>query len=496
MSGFDLRMAELPGDVRILTPRAPLPAIEDFRAAVATALEEPLDGEPFSTQLRQNARVTVVLDDFTLPVPPTSRDCRREMLEVVLGKLAQAGVRSDRISVLVANGLARQWRSAELTEMLGPQLTSAQPISCHDAEAQAQLVRIGDEPEGPVELNRAVVEADLVVYLNVVTLPVVAGLMGLVSGTAGYRTARFLGAPSLFEKEDAPLVPGSAYHRIHERVGARLLARTKLVQLSVVLNNELWAPALSALLHVEPGLSRPLQVWNTLPGAVRHRAARLLKSSYRPFAVFAGSTDAVVPRALEAFRRQYDVPTPAPAQVLVFGLPDQGPYSVRSAQNPVLAAHLALGHVANLFSGRPMLEEGGVIIFANPLQPEFDRRYHQPHEDFYEKVLRLEREPSAIHERFEPFFAGRPEFVSGYERRFAFHGAHPLYAWYQCAPARRRAGRIIVAHADPRACARLGLTPANDIDDAMVKAREHLGTARPSTLVLELPPAFWVRVGA
>jgi len=235
-------------------------------------------------------------------------------------------------------------------------------------------------------------------------------------------------------------------------------------------------------------------MWNALPVAVRHRAARLIKGNYRPIAIYGGPPEAVAPRALESFYRQHEVSADEPASVVLFGLPDQGPASVHSSQNPVLVAQLGLGYVCNLFLSQPVLKQGGVIIFANPLTPDFDRRVHLPHQEFYENVLRNEREPSAIHERYEPYFAGRPEFVASYQQRFAFHGTHPLYAWYLCTAARRRAGRIFVASGDPRACARLGFTPAKNIEDALARAREFLGETNPSTMVLEPTPPFWVRI--
>jgi hypothetical protein len=468
--------------------------LAEFKEAAAHALEEPESGEPLVNRLRAHSRVCVVIDDLSFPVPKMAKDCRREMLEVVLAALNAKGIRGNRVTVLLATGLNRQWRNTEITELLGIQSTGSHPVVCHDAEGSAGFARLGEEPEGPVELARAVVEADLVIHLNVVSHPLMAGLFGLVSGTAAYRTARFLSAPQLFDKDPAPLVPRSAYHKIHERIGALLTSKTEVMQLTAVLNNELWAPAIAALLRLDGGLTRSVQMWNALPHAVRHRAARVMKASYRPIAVFAGPPHVVGPKALEVFYRQHEVTTDGEADVILFGLPDLGPYSVHTMQNPVLAANLALGFVGNLFSGRPLLKAGGVIVFANPLAPQFDRKVHLPHEEFYEKVLRLERDPIAIHERFEPYFAGRPEFVANYQRRFAFHGTHPLYSWYQTTPARRRAGRIIVAHGDPRSCARLGFMPASDVQDALNKAYEFLGATRPTTLVLELPPPFFVRV--
>ena len=82
----------------------------------------------------------------------------------------------------------------------------------------------------------------------------------------------------------------------------------------------------------------------------------------------------------ELFLRQHEVSSEGDADVLVFGLPDLGPWSVRTAQNPVLAANLALGFVANLFTDRPLIRAGGAIVFANPLTPSFNSHHHRAHE--------------------------------------------------------------------------------------------------------------------
>ncbi len=494
LSGFDLQTPELPDDARVLQPPLPLPGLDDFRDVCFRALEEPLDLEPLASLVTAKSRVCVVIDDPSFPVPQMRRDCRREMLEAVLQVLSAQGLRSNRVTVLLANGLNRQWRNTELTELLGVQSTASFPVICHDAEERSLLRPVGDGPSGPLELNRAVVEADLVVHLNVVSTPVSPGWYGLVSGVAGYRTARQLNAPALFEQEAAPLLAGSSYQKKHDEVGAKLAAKTKVVQLTAVLNNELWASPLAALLQSERARARPVQMWNAMPSAVRHRAARLMKASYRPIAAFAGSPGAVAPRALEAFYRQHEIDADGQADIVVCGLPDIGPYAIRSQQNPVLAAHLALFFVSNMFTTQPLLKPGGALVFANPLEPKFDARVHSPHQELYEKVLRTEREPTPMHERFEAYFAGRPEFVSSYQRRFAFHGTHPLYLWYQTWPARKRIGKIIVAHGDPRSCARLGFMPAADVEDGLTKAREYLGASKPKVTVLALPPPFFVRV--
>jgi lactate racemase len=494
-SGFDFHAPALPDGARVILPPITLPALDRFRDLALRALDEALDRALQGTPLTPSSRVTVLVDDPSLPVPPPAQDCRGEMLDAALKVLSARGVRPTRVNVLVANGLNRQWRESELKELVGAPTFGAVRIVCHDAESHAGVTRLGEEPEGPVELSKLLVETDLVLHLNLVSLPILAGTAGLVTGATGYRTARYLNSPALLAGEGSPFQPGSAYHLAHERVASHLSRQTPIVQLSVIQNNDVWPPALAALLRPSEGLAQPFQMWNSLPAAVRQRAGRMLRSRYRPFAVLAGTPEEVGPKALELFKRQHEVRVDKDADVVVFGLPDQGPYSAGASQNPVLAANLALGFLLNLHAGKSLLRPGGVVLFANPLTPTFDRKVHAAYEELYERVLRVERDAGAIHERYEPYFAGRPEYVAAYQKRFAFHGTHPLFAWSLCSAVRARAGRIIVAHGDPRSCARLGFTPANDLQDGLNKAKEFLGGAQPNVAVLELPPAFWARVG-
>src|SRR5262245_34366915 len=125
LSGFDLLQAELPDDARLLLPPMPLPGLASFKEAATMALEEPIQGEPLAALLNVRSRVCIGIDDPSFPVPAMSRDCRREMLDAVLKLLLAAGVRANRVTTLVANGLSRQWRNTELTELFGLQSTAS-----------------------------------------------------------------------------------------------------------------------------------------------------------------------------------------------------------------------------------------------------------------------------------------------------------------------------------------------------------------------------------
>ncbi|HVE86543.1 MAG TPA: lactate racemase domain-containing protein, partial [Myxococcales bacterium] len=159
MSGFDLRVVELPEHARVPLPPRPQPSLEDPKRAIAQALAEPVGGAPLHDLVGPDARVTVLLDDLSLPVPPPAHDPRADMLEVVLGALERKGVRAGQVKVLVANGLSRQWRDVELADALGEQTLAAHPVTCHDAEATHQLANIGEIDGTPVDVNKALVEA-------------------------------------------------------------------------------------------------------------------------------------------------------------------------------------------------------------------------------------------------------------------------------------------------------------------------------------------------
>lgn len=493
LSGFDVRSVDFDDGCELLLPPLPLPAVESAVEAFARALDEPVEGPPLSALLAGKKKVCVLVDDFTLPLPPASRDCRRDMLEAVLDALSAHRIKPAQVRVLVASGLSRQWRPAELTDFLGPRTTALFPSRCHDALDVRELKHVGEAATGPIELARAQVEADLCIHLNVVAAPALAGSMGLVMGTSSLDTWRELNAPQLFSGGAPHWSEGSAWRAAHVAAAEAYQKKVPVFQLAAVLDNALWGERVASWLDGIDAASRPVQLWNALPEAVRHRAARLMRAEHAPNEVFAGPPAAVAPRALEAFARQHEVTAQGEADILLFGLPDLGPYSFGTAQNPVLVAHLALGMVAQLATSKPLLRQGGVLVFANPLKPAFDTAAHRAYLHLYERVLRHEREPEAIEAGYASSLLADQTLGNAYRHRYGFHPAHALFTWAQCAEVRRRASRIFVAHGDPRACARLGFTAAPDTTAALARAREALG-GDPKVRVLSLPPPFFVKV--
>src|SRR5690242_18871744 len=136
----------------------PLAPTMDLQASVHGALESPLDGPPLRSLARGARRVTVAFDDPTVP-------CYAPLwpiaIPLVLQALHEAGVAEDRITLLCANALHRQFTTRELGRLLGEDLAdrfaAAGRLRCHDAEDPDGLVDLGATAEGhPVEVSRLV----------------------------------------------------------------------------------------------------------------------------------------------------------------------------------------------------------------------------------------------------------------------------------------------------------------------------------------------------
>jgi lactate racemase len=489
VSGYDVRPVTLPEGAQVLRPPMPFPALADIGAAVARALEEPVAGPSFSQRLTRDIRITVVVDDFSFPAPPSSREVRGLLLEGLLAALRSARIPLERVTLHVANGASRKWRPAELTEWLGPFGARAH---CHDLTAHREFIRLGELPQGPLDVHRALIECDLLVHLNVVTQPLHAGLFPVIAGASGLHTLLSLEAPRLLGIDLHQV--GSVRAHGYEAAATLLASKVPVVQLSCVLNNDVWPQTVAGLLDDNDGeLSRPLSMWNALPSAVRNRAARLMRTQALPWRIAFGPPEAVAPKTRAWFLRQHEVTAQGEADVLVFGVPGVGPYSIGALQNPLLATHLALGLLGNLTTGRPLLREGGALILANPLTPEFEPHTQRAHQDFYERCLKAEREPAALLERFLPDALNRNALTRDSSEGFGFHPAHPYLLWAQCEPLRRRAGRVLVAHGDPRVTSRFGFSAAPDVESALAKAQEFVG-GTPRVRMIDLPPPFFVRV--
>ena len=69
-NGEDFLEEHLPVGTRVIYPPPPIRGLPNPRGAIRHALNHPLGCDPLHAQLRPGMRVTIALDDISLPLPP------------------------------------------------------------------------------------------------------------------------------------------------------------------------------------------------------------------------------------------------------------------------------------------------------------------------------------------------------------------------------------------------------------------------------------------
>ncbi len=200
--------------------------------------------------------------------------------------------------------------------------------------------------------------------------------------------------------------------------------------------------------------------------------------------VQAGEVEAVHALTTEHVWDQQGVAVEGQTDILTMGLPYISPYNVNSILNPILVACLGLGYFFNLYRGKPLVREGGVLIMTHPTPWEFNPVHHPSYIDFFEQVLSETTDPIEVADRFEESFATDPWYIHLYRTGHAYHGVHPFYMWYWCAHALQHLGGVIIVGGEPAAVHRLGFRAASTLADALEMAT---GRGRPVP-VADPPP--------
>jgi nickel-dependent lactate racemase len=174
----------------LITKAAGTP-LADPTDAVERALAGPIGGRPLAALAAGRRSACIVVCDITRPVP--NGLFLRPVIETVL----RAGIRLDKIIILVATGLHRPSRRDDLAEIVGdPWVLENVRIVDHDARDEAGLVDLGETRtrRTPVSVNRHFVDAELRIVTGLVEPHFMAGWSGgrkvIAPGIAGHETIR------------------------------------------------------------------------------------------------------------------------------------------------------------------------------------------------------------------------------------------------------------------------------------------------------------------
>ncbi|MHB8572082.1 MAG: lactate racemase domain-containing protein [Candidatus Dormibacteria bacterium] len=461
---FDQRV--LPAETRIVTGRPRVPPIEDVEAAVRHAVRHPVGHEPLASLAGPGAKVTIAFDDCAAVFPPMAPpDFREVALPVVLNELLGSGVELADVHLVCANALHRKWTRGELASVIGQQFAQLWPphrLYCHDATDPDGLVHLGETPRGfEVEVSRRVIDSDLLVYLNATATPFNGGWKSVVVGLSSWRSIRHHHRPFPFAGGHSVMDPRrSSFQKL-------------LGELGSVVDAEL-ARRGRRIFTVESSLTA--------------------EPPYRVTGVTAGHIPDVHALTLEQLAREQEVEVEGQTDALLLALPPAGPYAAFSRTNPLLTLQLGLGYMFNLYAGRPLVREGGILILHADWTDDFDRRAHPSYEELYREVLPVTRDPFEVWERCADDFSNRPEYLYAYRHRFGFHGGHPLFMWASNAFPRRHLSRIILSGcSDPTVAETLGCEGYLTLEQALDAARGHLGPGYTLTHH-RLPPLSVARV--
>lgn len=514
--GEGFRMEKLPvGRSRVIYPSEPLNGLKDPDHEINEALLNPIEDDPLPSLLTPGMKLTIAFDDLSLPLPPMQRpDVRQRIIEAVLDMAAAAGV--DDVHIVAALALHRRMTESELRHAVGDRVYEAFApdglLYNLDAEDPDEMVILGEtdhEGHGPhketVQMQRRAAESDLVVYVNINLVSMDGGWKSTATGLSGYAGVRSHHNPETMTRSKSFMdQDASELHRSNWRQGEVIKKHgPRIFQIETTLNTNTfgydgplamlqkreWEWTMrdrAAFSGMQLGLKR-------MTSAQKRKAFHAWNAPYELTSVQAGEVEAVHKKTTEMVYKQHMVPVEGQTDVVTMGLPYLSPYNVNSIMNPILVAVQGLGYFFNLYRGKPVVREGGVLIMSHPTPWEFHPVHHPSYIDFFEQVLADTTDPVEMQHKYEKQFAEDEWYRHLYRTSYAYHGVHPFYMWYWCSHALQHLGGVIVVGGDTRAVRRLGFKPASTLPDALEMAEDVVGP-KPTITHLHNPPILMADV--
>jgi hypothetical protein len=507
MHGEGFKLERLPVGSRIVYPAEAVPTIKDPDAAIRHALENPIGQDPLRAQLFPGMKLTIAFDDISLPLPPMQRpDIRQRVIEAVLDVAAECGV--DDVHIIAALALHRRMTEAELRHALGDRIYDAfapnGTLYNHDAEDPENLSFLGETPHGEeVEINKRAAESDLLIYVNINLVAMDGGHKSTATGLSSYRSLRhhhnvktMQHSRSFMDRHKSEL------HSSNWRMGEVIRkAGIKIFQIETTLNNDTFPKPFDFLQKREwewgakdrATFLASSKALDRTPARLKNQIFNSIKAPHDMTSVQCGDIEQVHEITTAKVWEQQLVQVEGQSDILTMGLPYICPYNVNSIMNPILVACLGLGYFFNMYRGKPLVREGGVVIMSHPTPWSFHPVHHPSYIDFFEQVLSETKDPIEMEKTFEKSFAEDEWYRHLYRTSYAYHGVHPFYMWYWCAHALQHLGGVIIVGGDPKAVRRLGFKPASTLRDALEMAEDVVGRD-PSITHMHSPPLLVAEV--
>ncbi|UCE60815.1 MAG: DUF2088 domain-containing protein [Phycisphaerales bacterium] len=505
-SGNNIVNARLPERSEILYAPEAIAGIPKNRVpqAVVRAFENPLGMPPLREIVDSSSKILIAFDDNCQPFPATSKpDIRQQALEALLPLLYSCGVKKENIRLICAVALHRKMTERELAQMVGSKIMSEfhpRQLDNFDAEDRDDIADLGETDEGEaVRVCKGVVDADLVIYVDSVQIPLNGGHKSVAVGLGTYESIANHHHPKMTHEIPHVMQPdNSQMHDCIERLSRVIQKHARIMVMEAAMNNAIYP------LHARY-LGKPDQRCNVFerflkrgtplamrctPEPVRKAILRSVRAVYDPIEINAGAIEPVHQRTMAAMKAQMQVSVTRQYDTMVFGLPDLSPYAVGARINPVLVVSDVLGYVFNWFYDKPLVKPGGAVIILNPVFEVFHPLYHVAYKRFYEEVLSATKDPFEMQEQYQEGFARDEHLIECYRNRFAHHGFHPFTVWYWATYALKYLSKVIlVGPPDDSAARKLGVSWAPNMDRALSEAQE--ATGGNDVVGLTIPPFFY-----
>ncbi len=369
-SGDQLVEVDLPAGTKVIYPKPPMAGLPNPDAAIRHALNHPLGCEPLYAKLRPGMRVTIAIDDLSMPLPPMKRpDCRQRVIEPVIQMLDDHGV--EDIELIVATAFHRPMSGPEVERMVGEKTFARfwpDRLYNHDAERPGGLTLLGKTADGiEVEINSRAASSDLVIYVNLTFVSMNGGHKSLGTGLVGYRTLRGHHNPGTIRKTESYMEPTRS-HLADKMVAVGKLIESKIdvFHIETTVNNRMFDKPLDFLCKNEDELSKTeeralkalVKTLKFLPQPARQAIFERVPAPYELIGVYAGACEPVHEAILEKVYQQHCVPVQGQSDIVVFPIPYISPYNVGAYLNPLLVSVMAEGYLHNLHRGAPLRRRG------------------------------------------------------------------------------------------------------------------------------------------
>jgi len=191
----------------------PAEPVKDVPIAITKALAHPIGTKPLRELAGPGMHVCIVFTDITRACPD------HQLVPALLSELEKAGVMDERITLLCGVGMHRPSTREEKMSKLGTRIVMRYRVIDNEPQNPEVLVDLGVTPGGvPVQLHRAVVEADLVIATGIVEPHQYAGYSGgrktVAIGAAGESLIAYTHGPDFIDHPGTRLgrIEGNPFH--------------------------------------------------------------------------------------------------------------------------------------------------------------------------------------------------------------------------------------------------------------------------------------------